>query len=60
MDTREAGKLGGAARAMNQTPAQLSAIGLTGAQARWGRPRGKRAKARKRARIAAQSRKANR
>ena len=62
MDTRDAGKLGGQARAQNQTLEQLTAIGQAGALARWGADvaRRKRTQARKLARIAAASRKANR
>ena len=56
------GRLGGAARAAKQTPEQLTAIGQAGALARWGADvaRRKRTQARKRERIAAASRKANR
>ena len=35
MDTKQAGALGGKARARNRTAAQLSAIGKAGAKARW-------------------------
>jgi len=40
VDTKQAGKLGGEARAKNLSPRQLTAIGKKGARIRWAkRPR---------------------
>jgi len=61
MDTRDAGRLGGDARAESLTAQERSDSASHAARARWGTiKRAKRLKARVRGRVAAESRKANR
>lgn len=60
MDTKDAGRMGGAAKAANMTPEQKTDMGRKMAAARWGTvKRAKRLAARKAGRAAKDSRKRN-
>jgi hypothetical protein len=60
MDTKDAGRMGGAAKAANMTPEQKTDMGRKMAAARWGSiARAKRSASRKAGRMAKESRKRN-